>query len=160
MNRKKYGNKNSYSIPLLVSAFPGDTNNIKILITIRLPHKLIYSLYVQQYRLFKSDIPDYNSYIEYILNNKKQAEIFDYNYIEDLYFKEFGDSKARLIMFEELVSNKYSFLNKLSNVIRCDVREIVNSMSGKMLNKNKKKGNKSITNVQNPKKITALAGLF
>lgn len=103
-------------------------DDIQILLSIRNQQSLIYSMYVQQYRLFRDD-ENSNTFEKYITNGLRDGfesylSIYKFYDILKRYINVFGKDKVHVLFFEDLKSDKEFYLENLSNILGVNINKI------------------------------------
>lgn len=115
----------------LLGFFGNKLDDLEILVTLRNQQALIYSHYVQDYRLFAHD-PDNNTIEKHVFFNNNQQlsfkkKIFAILYFADLikkYIDIIGKDKVHILLFEDLQQNSVFFFQQLSKIIGIDFDKV------------------------------------
>ena len=143
-----------YSFPeKLAKYFCDKAEKIRILVTLRSQQTLIYSQYVQNYYLFIDDIEN-NTPSKHIFNNqgylkKDMFLIYNFSDVLEKYAEYFGVKNIHLLLFEDLINCKHSFVKELSDILNADESLAFNLLTDVHYRERKKSDNGYFVSVMN-----------
>ncbi len=145
---------NPFSFPKDIKNEIGDkVDDLKILVILRAQQSLIYSLYIQSYKLYKNDenLNTFDKYLSYILNSKNQNLFATFYFYDTLkkYSDYFGKEKIHILLFEDYCNDKKLFLEKLSKIINVDTQTIKKLLENKHFRKRTKTERGTIRKISN-----------
>ena len=113
--------------------------SVKIIITIRRQDELLKSMYAQVYnRYFKKfkETRSFVKFLDYALIHKDDfiMDALCYNEIISEYEKLFGEENVEVLLFEDLKSSQYSFIQKLTSFLDIDCDEAISLLENKHVN--------------------------
>jgi len=127
-NQKYLPVRNPLETPFLLKkelmSFGFLDGNVEVIAVIRNQVDLIYSMYVEGYRLHFRHEPSLDSFDKYInqgMRNKKSGVFLMFYYFDVLeaFSKVFGKNNVHILFFEDLVNDKEFFCKRVASL--CDV---------------------------------------
>lgn len=105
-----------FDYPIKLKKILGDDVEVELLVTIRNQADLIFSCFAQKFRFVRKNMGKM-SFVEFIENKPDSFfDIYRFDKITKLYEQTFN-SKANILLFEDLVKNPATFWNNLSKVL-------------------------------------------
>jgi hypothetical protein len=120
--------------------------NVKILVVLRNQADLLFSQYVEEYKLVLNKSIDiiHDKYGEIDLNG---MEIYDYSRYLEVLNKTFGRDKIEVLLYEDLKYDKNYFFKKISKLLSIDINIVSDIFSRYHVNKKNKNDKGYLTEV-------------
>lgn len=122
---------------IIANLFSDKNDKIIILVTLRSQQTLIYSQYVQQYKLFMNDKKN-NSFARHLhtglYEHKSLFAPYHFVNILNYYASCFGKENIKILLFEDLLNDRDIFFSGLSDILSVDVETIKSCLEYKHIN--------------------------